>query len=90
MITLNHIAKTYYQGNLAVPILHGISLTIQSGEYVSIMGPSGPGKSTLLNIIRCFDRLTDGEYLLHDVNLLTDHASNLALIRIQYIYLAIQ
>ncbi|HDR7494413.1 TPA: ATP-binding cassette domain-containing protein, partial [Bacillus cereus] len=53
MITLNHIAKTYYQGKLAVPILHGIRLTIQSGEFVSIMGPSGSGKSTLMNIIGC-------------------------------------
>ena len=85
MITLNHIAKTYYQGKLAVPILHGISLTIQSGEFVSIMGPSGSGKSTLMNIIGCLDRPTEGEYMLNDVNILTADESKLALIRNEYI-----
>ena len=85
MITLNNIAKTYYQGKLAVPILHGISLTIQSGEFVSIMGPSGSGKSTLMNIIGCLDRPTEGEYMLNDVNILTAGESKLALIRNEYI-----
>ncbi|WP_257146101.1 ABC transporter ATP-binding protein, partial [Bacillus thuringiensis] len=79
------IAKTYYQGKLAVPILHGISLTIQSGEFVSIMGPSGSGKSTLMNIIGCLDRPTEGEYMLNDVNILTADESKLALIRNEYI-----
>ncbi|MGE1026334.1 ABC transporter ATP-binding protein [Bacillus sp. GMs2/2] len=85
MITLNHIAKTYDQGKLAVPILHGINLTIQSGEFVSIMGPSGSGKSTLMNIIGCLDRPTEGEYMLNDVNILTADESKLALIRNEYI-----
>src|SRR6476646_1724525 len=85
MITLNNIAKTYYQGQLAVPILHGISLTIQSGEFVSIMGPSGSGKSTLMNIIGCLDRPTEGEYILNAVNILTADESKLALIRNEYI-----
>ncbi|PFN30975.1 macrolide ABC transporter ATP-binding protein [Bacillus thuringiensis] len=79
------MAKTYYQGKLAVPILHGISLTIQSGEFVSIMGPSGSGKSTLMNIIGCLDRPTEGEYMLNDVNILTADESKLALIRNEYI-----
>ncbi|MFJ8457439.1 ABC transporter ATP-binding protein [Bacillus paramycoides] len=81
MITLNNISKTYYQGKLAVPILHGISLTIQSGEFVSIMGPSGSGKSTLMNIIGCLDHPTEGEYMLNDVNILAADESKLALIR---------
>ncbi|PFE13224.1 ABC transporter ATP-binding protein [Bacillus cereus] len=85
MITLNNISKTYYQGKLAVPILHGISLAIQSGEFISIMGPSGSGKSTLMNIIGCLDRPTEGEYMLNDVNILTADESKLALIRNEYI-----
>ncbi|MEI4829881.1 ABC transporter ATP-binding protein [Bacillus sp. FJAT-53711] len=85
MITLNNISKTYYQGSLAVPILHDISLKIDSGEFVSIMGPSGSGKSTLMNIIGCLDRPTEGEYILNDVNILTADESKLALIRNEYI-----
>ncbi|MGF9964027.1 ABC transporter ATP-binding protein [Bacillus rhizoplanae] len=85
MITLNNIDKTYYQGSLAVPILHDISLKIDSGEFVSIMGPSGSGKSTLMNIIGCLDRPTEGEYILNDVNILTADESKLALIRNEYI-----
>ncbi|MCP1126074.1 MULTISPECIES: ABC transporter ATP-binding protein [Bacillus] len=85
MITLNNIDKTYYQGSLAVPILHDISLKIDSGEFVSIMGPSGSGKSTLMNIIGCLDRPTEGEYMLNDVNILTADESKLALIRNEYI-----
>ncbi|WP_254490173.1 ABC transporter ATP-binding protein [Bacillus thuringiensis] len=85
MITLNNITKTYYQGKLAVPILQGISLTIQSGEFVSIMGPSGSGKSTLMNMIGCLDRPTEGEYMLNDVNVLRAEEAKLALIRNKYI-----
>ncbi|PHC44675.1 macrolide ABC transporter ATP-binding protein [Bacillus toyonensis] len=85
MITLNDISKTYYQGKLAVPILHGVSLAIQSGEFVSIMGPSGSGKSTLMNIIGCLDRPTEGKYMLNDVNVLTADEEKLALIRNEYI-----
>ncbi|MGG2063470.1 MULTISPECIES: ABC transporter ATP-binding protein [unclassified Bacillus (in: firmicutes)] len=85
MITLNNISKTYYQGSLAVPILHDIGLKIDSGEFVSIMGPSGSGKSTLMNIIGCLDRPTEGEYILNDVNILTADESKLALIRNEYI-----
>lgn len=85
MITLTNIHKAYNQGKLEVPILHGISLTIQDGEFVSIMGPSGSGKSTLMNIIGCLDRPTKGEYMMGDVNILTADETKLALIRNEYI-----
>lgn len=64
-IELKNITKTYTNGSLEVPVLHGITLSIKEGEYASIMGPSGSGKSTLMNILGCLDRLTTGSYFLN-------------------------
>ena len=65
MITLKNITKTYTKnGGAEVKVLQGISLSINKGEYVAIMAPSGMGKSTLMNIIGCLDRPTGGEYRL--------------------------
>ena len=75
-IELRDIHKTYENGPLKVPVLHGITFTIERGEYVAIMGPSGSGKSTLMNIIGCLDRPTSGTYVLDgvDVSELDDNA----------------
>ncbi|HEY1977769.1 MAG TPA: ABC transporter ATP-binding protein [Candidatus Baltobacteraceae bacterium] len=75
-IDLRDIRKTYENGPLKVPVLHGISFTVQPGEYVAIMGPSGSGKSTLMNLIGCLDRPTSGTYVLDgvDVSKLDDNA----------------
>lgn len=64
VISLQKITKTYVNGKLKVPVLHGIDLTIYEGEFTSIMGPSGSGKSTFMNILGCLDRPTEGSYVL--------------------------
>ena len=64
LIELRDVSKTYFIGEIHVPVLKGITLDIEQGEYVALMGASGSGKSTLMNILGCLDRPTTGEYRL--------------------------
>jgi putative ABC transport system ATP-binding protein len=83
MITMENITKSYRLGEVDVPILKGIDLSVAAGEYVSIMGASGSGKSTLMNILGCLDRPTNGHYILEDRDLTTLDTAELAYIRNQ-------
>jgi putative ABC transport system ATP-binding protein len=85
MILMEAITKTYRLGEVTVPVLKGINLSVEEGEYVSIMGVSGSGKSTLMNIIGCLDRPTTGQYILEGRNLTTFDDDELAYIRNQRI-----
>jgi len=76
IVQFDSVRKTYQMGLVTVEALRGVSLEIQTGEYVCIMGPSGCGKSTMLNLLGCLDRPTSGRYLLgaEDVSQMDDDA----------------
>jgi putative ABC transport system ATP-binding protein len=81
VVSLREVSKTYGTGDVAVTALRSVDLTVERGEYVAIMGASGSGKSTMMNIIGCLDEPTSGTYELrgHDVSGLDE--DTLAMIR---------
>ena len=81
MIVLKDVCKTYQVGDEIVRALDHASLTVEDGEFVSIIGPSGSGKSTMMNIIGCLDTADSGEYLLDDIPIEDYTENELAQIR---------
>jgi putative ABC transport system ATP-binding protein len=81
IIRLEDIFKVYGSGEAEVRALNGVNLTIEQGEYCSIMGPSGSGKSTAMNIIGCLDRPTSGHYYLDKLDVAQMEDAALAEIR---------
>ena len=68
IIDIQSLKKNYYVGEVTVHALRGVDLKINQGEFVAIMGASGSGKSTMLNIIGCLDKPSEGDYLLDGVS----------------------
>jgi len=64
VIRVENLFKTYRMGDVEVPALRGVDLTIERGEFVAVMGSSGSGKSTFMNVLGCLDRPTSGNYWL--------------------------
>ncbi|MBD1401201.1 MacB family efflux pump subunit [Pelovirga terrestris] len=81
LIELRQVTKTYYRGDLATRVLHGIDLQIFPGEFIAIMGTSGSGKTTLMNLLGCLDQPTSGDYLFMGKKVATLSRDELARLR---------
>jgi len=68
VIQLQDVYRTYKMGDQVLNALDGVDVDISRNEYIAIVGASGSGKSTMMNIIGCLDRVTKGEYLLNGIN----------------------
>lgn len=81
VVEVKNIVKNYENGSISFKALKGIDLKIAKGEFTSIMGASGSGKSTFMNILGCLDKMTEGEYILNSKDISKLRDDELALIR---------
>lgn len=81
IIEIRNLRKDYQVGEVTVHALRGVDLRIQKGEFVAIMGASGSGKSTMLNILGCLDKPTAGDYLLDGISVNSMNKDELARLR---------
>jgi putative ABC transport system ATP-binding protein len=81
LIEVKNLRKDFYVGEVTVHALRGIDLEIEEGEFVAIMGASGSGKSTMLNILGCLDKPTSGEYLIDGISMSSMSKNERAVLR---------
>jgi putative ABC transport system ATP-binding protein len=81
LIEIVQLKKDYYVGEVTVHALRGVEMVVNEGEFVAIMGASGSGKSTMLNIIGCLDKPTEGDYILDGTNISDLNRNQLAALR---------
>ncbi|OQA21551.1 MAG: Macrolide export ATP-binding/permease protein MacB [Chloroflexi bacterium ADurb.Bin360] len=81
LIEVTAITKVYLMGQVQVHALRGVSLKIEKGEWVAVMGPSGSGKSTLMHLISCLDTPTEGTYVLNGMDVSRMRENELAQVR---------
>src|ERR1035441_2883937 len=81
LLELTAVSRTYSAGGVPLTVLRDVSLTIQSGEFVAIMGASGSGKSTLMNIVGCLDKPSTGSYRIRGVDVASLNGDALAALR---------
>ena len=85
VLLLEDVHKTYNPGPLQVHVLKGVSLAVEEGDYLAIMGHSGSGKSTMLNILGCLDIPTSGRYMINGVDVSRLDDNQLAQVRNRYL-----
>ena len=85
VVAFDHVSKVYGEGETAVRALDDVSFEIHAGEFVAVMGSSGSGKSTTMNILGCLDTPTDGRYLFKGVDVKTLTRDQRALLRRHYL-----
>ncbi|WP_194190762.1 ABC transporter ATP-binding protein [Clostridium chrysemydis] len=81
VIKIENVNKTYHMGDETLHVLNDITLTVQKGDFISIVGPSGSGKSTFMNFIGCLDKVDSGTYILDGFDVLTLSDNKLSEIR---------
>jgi putative ABC transport system ATP-binding protein len=81
LIQIEHLQKVYQLGEVDVHALRGVSVSVSQGEFVAIMGASGSGKSTFMNILGCLDKPTKGDYFLEGIDVSRLNRDELAAIR---------
>lgn len=89
LLEAKNIQKNYFQDKLKVEVLKNINFSVETGDYVAVMGPSGSGKSTLMNILGCLDLPTSGDYFLNGKDVLSlseDELSDLRLNEIGFVF----